>query len=510
MHEVLAQKKLSGKIVPAGNIRHKDIFTFLKFASVFVFPSLEEGFGIPPVEAMAMGVPVASSRLDPMSEVLGDAAEYFDPHDPRDIARAVTVILKDEEVRRRYREKGLKRAALFSAKAMTRSIMEALEDAGAAKTLMVTSEFPPVKGGMSTMLFNLWKRLPREKIVVLTGGASPKGYSNDKGLDIVREKYALGADALSRAIRVAAVVWHMLRQNSVRKIKHNHCAQVISSGLGGYILKKMKGTPYTVYLYSADILEFSKSRITRRIMADVIRESDRVIVCSDFAADLLDERKLAWRDKITVLTPGVDMERFMPGKGGGDIRRKYGIKESSKVLLTVSRLAARKGHDAVLKVLPGVLEVFPETVYLIAGEGPERGRLEKIASESGLSDHVIFAGAVTQEDLVSFYNACDVFVMLPRVIAETGDAEGFGIVFLEAGACGKPVIGGRSGGVKEAVKDGLTGILVASEDISAIREAILKLLGDGEYASRLGENGIRVMREEFCWERRAEILTRYI
>lgn len=510
MHNVLEQKKLTGKIVPVGNIRHTDIFTFMKFASIFVFPSLEEGFGIPPVEAMAMGIPVASSRLAPMTEVLGDAAEYFDPHDPKDIARAITELLKNEDVRKRCVEKGRRRAGFFSSGAMTRSIMEALEDAGRVKTLMVTSEFPPVKGGMSTMLFNLWKRLPSGRIAVLTGGAVPKGYPYDKGLDIVRKTYPLGSDSVSRMIRVGAVVWHMFRQNSVRKIRHNHCAQVISSGLGGYLLKKLKGTPYTVYLYSADILEFSKGRVTRRVMADVIRESDRVIVCSDFAATLLEERKLAWKDKVIVLTPGVDTERFSPQKGAGEIRRRYGIGESSRVLLTVSRLAARKGHDAVLKALPGILEVFPDTVYIIAGDGPERQRLERISSEGGLGDHVIFAGEVNSKDLVHFYNACDIFVLIPRIIVATGDAEGFGIVFLEAGACGKPVVGGRSGGVTEAVKDGITGILVDPEDVTAIRAALLKLLGDRAYAAQLGANGIRVMREEFSWERRSEILGRYI
>lgn len=510
MDAVISAERLEGKVVTAPNVSHGDVFTFLRGASVFVFPSLEEGFGIPPLEAMAMGVPVACSRLAPMTETLGDAAEYFDPLDPRDMARVITELLTSESARRACREKGLERAGSFSREKMSDSIMEALKDAGSVKTLMVTSEFPPVKGGISTMLFNLWKRQPRERAAVLTAGASPEPHACDEALDVVRETYPLGTGPLSRAARVCAVIWHMLRQNSARKIRHNHCSQVMSAGMGGYILKKLKGIPYTVYLYSADILEFGKGRMTRRIMSDVIGESDRVVVCSEYAASLLEERKLAWRDKISVLTPGVDTGRFSPDKGAGDVRRRYAIKDASKVILTVSRLAARKGHDAVLKVLPGIIAEFPDTVYLIAGDGPERGRLEEIVRRSGLSRNVVFAGEVDPDDLPHFYNACDVFAMLPRVIAGTGDAEGFGIVFLEASACGKPVVGGRSGGVAEAVRDGVTGLLVDPEDVSAIREALIRVLSDAEYAARLGAEGRRIMLGEFSWEKRAEILGKFL
>ena len=510
LRRVIAERGLSGKVIPVRNIDHEDVYTFIKNAAAFIFPSLSEGFGIPPVEAMALGVPVAASRLAPMTEVLGNAAIFFDPLNAEDISRSILKLLNEKDLREQCVSKGKERASLFNAKKMSQAMLNVIENAGKEKTLCISSEFPPVIGGISTHVYNLWSRLPREEIVVLTAKETNAGFYPDETLNVVRETYPLGGGIGSRIARTLLVVKHVWRQNCLLNIRRNHCAQVISAGLAGFIIKKLKGTPYVVYTYSADILEFSKNFLTRWIMKKVLAGSEHIIANSVFTKTLVNGYKLAAREKIIVSTPGVDTDRYNPGKGPSDIKERYGIPEGHKVILSVSRLAVRKGHDNVIKALPDILRSYPDVVYLVVGEGNRRAELETLVRKKGLERNVIFAGEMPPEELVFFYNACDIFIMVPCYMRGAGDVEGFGIVFLEANACGKPVIAGNSGGVPEAVIDGRTGLLVDPEDVGQIRDAVLRLLMDERYAGELGKNGLRRACNEFNWNSRAEELKKYV
>ncbi|MGB2600100.1 MAG: glycosyltransferase [Candidatus Omnitrophota bacterium] len=509
---VIADRGLSGRIIPvAGGLSDSEISIFMKKASVFVFPSLVEGFGIPPVEAMAAGVPVASSDLLPMTEVLGDAALFFDPREPKSITKTILKLAKEEKVRKECIERGLKRASMFKSENMSQKIMDILEDAGEEKTLLVSSEFPPIRGGMATYISNLWTRLPEKKITVFTARSGGEAVQTpEEGLDVVRAVYPLGRDIFSRILRTIAVIWHVWQQNCMRNVRCNHCAQIISAGMAGLIVKKLKKTPFIVYAYSADVLEFSKIHITNWIMKKVFKECEHVIVCSDFAESAVVGNGFAGKEKITVLTPGVDTGKLNPEIGSGGVKGKYGIPDKRKMILTVSRLVARKGHDRVIEALKGVLESYPDVVYVIVGDGPERGGLELLVKEKGLQRNVVFTGEVPPEELTFFYNACDLFVMTPHYIKDKGDIEGFGTVFLEANACGKPVVAGKSGGVSEAVINERTGLLVDPQDAGQIRDAVLRFLKDEEYARKLGENGLLRVRKDFGWETRAEELGKYI
>jgi len=165
------------------------------------------------------------------------------------------------------------------------------------------------------------------------------------------------------------------------------------------------------------------------------------------------------------------------------------------VILTVGNLVERKGHDVVLKSLPKVLKEVPNTVYLIVGDGEQKQNLKELVDELGLGEQVIFTGRVPEKELPQYYNACDVFIMPSREIGS--DIEGFGIVFLEAGACSKPVIGGRSGGIIDAVEDGVSGILVDPTNVDEISQTLITLLTDDELARRLGRQGRKRVEEDF-------------
>jgi phosphatidylinositol alpha-1,6-mannosyltransferase len=220
-----------------------------------------------------------------------------------------------------------------------------------------------------------------------------------------------------------------------------------------------------------------------------------VIVNSRFTAAAA-IRHGAAPDLVRVVHPVVDASRFDCRRSGLEIRKRYRL-DGRQVLLTVGRLVPRKGHDTVLRALPELLRQVPEAHYLVVGEGPERDKLEAYATELGLIDRVTFTGHVRDEALPSYYSAADLFVMVSRERPELGDIEGFGIVYLEASAAGRAVVAGRSGGVPDAVEDGISGILVEPDDPHRLAETLGRLLQDRNLRERLSRGGRKRVLERF-------------
>jgi phosphatidyl-myo-inositol dimannoside synthase len=176
-----------------------------------------------------------------------------------------------------------------------------------------------------------------------------------------------------------------------------------------------------------------------------------------------------------------------------DIPPPSGDSRQRKTLLTVGRLDGRerqKGLDEVIQALP---QLAQETVFVIAGDGDDRSRLERLAQERGLTDRVIFTGVVSDAELVALYRSCDVFLMPSR-------QEGFGIVFLEAMAFEKPVIGGNYGGTPEVILNNETGFLVEYGDVGALVDRIKVLLGNPELCKQMGEAGRRRVEQYYTFE----------
>jgi phosphatidylinositol alpha-1,6-mannosyltransferase len=186
----------------------------------------------------------------------------------------------------------------------------------------------------------------------------------------------------------------------------------------------------------------------------------------------------------------------------GETRKRYGL-EGAFVLLTIARLVPRKGHLTVLHALAGLRGRIPELRYVVVGTGPMRDELEETVKELSLDEMVTFAGGVSDQIRTSLLQACDVFVMPNRDIKGPQGVlatEGFGIVFLEASACAKPVIGGRAGGAPEVILDGRTGFLIDPEDPKELEQAILRLWSDRDLAVRFGLAGRERVEREFSWK----------
>ena len=180
----------------------------------------------------------------------------------------------------------------------------------------------------------------------------------------------------------------------------------------------------------------------------------------------------------------------------------YNLKDK-KILLTVGRLVERKGQDTVISALPEIIKKVPDLKYLIVGTGPYQKTLARLVDQNQLGNYVKFINPSSENDLAALYQLCDVFIMPSRQLP-SGDVEGFGIVYLEANSFGKPVIGGRSGGVPEAVIDGQTGILVDPTNIDQIAQQTIRLLTNQALAQRLGLQGLERVAEEFDWQAQTE------
>ncbi len=201
-------------------------------------------------------------------------------------------------------------------------------------------------------------------------------------------------------------------------------------------------------------------------------------------------------ERLYVVWNGVDVRPFLSTAGTGLFER-HGLL-GRKILLTVARQVRRKGIDYVIRALPEMLRSRPELAYVLVGDGPDRARLERVAQECGVADSVLFLGSLSDQDVIDAYQTCDLFIMTAR--DELPDVEGFGLVFLEAGACGKPVVGSWAGGVPDAVVHEETGLLADPHDCSEIAGAVLLILGDDALALRLGAAGKRSACADRGWD----------
>ena len=204
------------------------------------------------------------------------------------------------------------------------------------------------------------------------------------------------------------------------------------------------------------------------------------------------------RESITLIYPGVDMERFRPGLACDDLKQSIGLRDGQRLILSVGRLVRRKGFDQVIRAIAELVRRGSDVHYALVGIGEDQDYLTSLARECGISDRVHLVGAASPEDLPRWYNACDVFIMPNREI--NGDTEGFGMVFLEAAACARPAIAGAAGGTGAAVVDGVTGYRVDGTDVDALARSLHSLLDDPALAERLGQAGLRRAMEQFSWD----------
>jgi phosphatidylinositol alpha-1,6-mannosyltransferase len=205
------------------------------------------------------------------------------------------------------------------------------------------------------------------------------------------------------------------------------------------------------------------------------------------------------RSRMRRLAPGVDSQRFAPACGGDEVRAGLGIAAEDPVVVSVARMVARKGQDTLVRAWPSVLVEMPRAVLLLIGDGPNRQRVERLSDRLGVRDNVVFAGSVPWVETPAYFDAGNVFAMPSRTRRGGLEPEALGIVFLEAAACGLPVVVGESGGSPDAVRHEETGLLVDARNPSAVASALVLLLSDQHRAVRMGSAGRAWVRSEWTW-----------
>jgi phosphatidyl-myo-inositol dimannoside synthase len=313
------------------------------------------------------------------------------------------------------------------------------------RTLVVTNDFPPRRGGIETFVRQLCDDLPPEEVVVHTA-RMPGQDDHDEGLPypVVRDpsRVLLPTPAVGR--RVAAT------------LREHECDRVLfgASAPLGLLAPRLRaaGATTLVALTHGHEVWWARTPGTRRLLRRIGSSVDELTYVSEFCRDriapVLTPDAAA---RMRRLTPTVDRSRFHPGCGGAEVRRRMGIAADAPVVVCVARLVRRKGQDTLVRIWPELLAEFPDAVLLLVGDGPDRRRLERMVNRRGVRGSVRMVGSVPWAEVPAYLDAGDVFAMPVRTRRLGLEVEAFGIVYLEAAACGLRVVGGGSGGAGEAV-----------------------------------------------------------
>ena len=370
------------------------------------------------------------------------------------------------------------------------------------RSLLITLDFPPRLGGVANSWSNLLRYLPAADVVVL----APE-MDGSLAFDR-RQNYLVYRGALiSQRKYFWPRWWPLLRQTmaliKAEKIKRLLVAEVLPGGSIAFILKKIWNISYVISCHGLDIKFAQKTVWHRFLLKKILQNATRVVVNSRYTGELLKE--LVSSDKVTIVYPCPNIEKPQYSVDTyTKVRKDLGL-SGRRLILSVGRLVERKGFDQVLRIMPELLRRYGNIFYAVVGRGPDQARLERLIREYELTDSVRIFNEVSDEELSVFYEVAEVFVMPSRELM-AGDVEGFGIVYLEANAFGLPVIGGRSGGVPEAVEHNKNGLLVDPLNSNELFQACAALLDNPIKRRELADNGKRRLLQVYNWEKQGQIL----
>jgi len=358
------------------------------------------------------------------------------------------------------------------------------------RTLVVTNDFPPRQGGIQTFVAALLARRPPDSVVVLASD-SPGSAAYDAALPypVVRRPTSMLLPTRATA-RAAA---DLARRHGCDNAFFGAAAPL---GLVAPALRAA-GVGHLVGATHGHETGWVALPGSRGLLQRIAGHLDVLTYISEYTRDRL-EPALGGRARLAQLSPGVDVERFTPDADGAAVRRRHGL-GAGPVVVCVSRLVARKGQDVLVAAWPQVLARHPGARLLLVGGGPGEAALRRAVARLGLAGSVVLTGPVPPEELPAFYAAGDVFAMPCRTRRGGLDVEGLGMVFLEAAACGRPVVVGTSGGAPEAVQDGVTGHVVEPRSPDAVAASISGLLDEPERARAMGAAGRAWVEQRWSW-----------
>jgi len=351
--------------------------------------------------------------------------------------------------------------------------------------LLISEIFPPKTGGSGRWFWELYRRLPRDSYVIAAGeDARQEEFDKGHDLRVVRLPLTMRAwglrslTGLKGYVRAIRGLLRLVRREGITEI---YCGRCVPEGVMALSLKLWAGLPYACYVHGEE--GAPNSREYNWLVRQVFRGAEFLIANTRNTMNVMQEDWGVSVDRLRLLNPGVDTAWFAPAERDSAVRKALGWGDRP-VVLTVARLQLRKGHDQMIRALHTIHQAVPDVLYAIVGDGEERSRLGELVALEGLENQVHFLGEIDDEWLVRCYQQCDLFVLPNRQVGK--DIEGFGLVLLEAQACGKPVVAGASGGTVETMNIPETGLVVPCETPDELSRVIAELLLDPEQRARMG------------------------
>jgi phosphatidylinositol alpha-1,6-mannosyltransferase len=371
-----------------------------------------------------------------------------------------------------------------------------LERAVSNPVLFVTNDFGPRAGGIETFVIGLIERRAFGSTIVYTSAQDDseeydQRWKRDFGVTVIRDRSKI----LLPTPRVARNLKRVIKQEGIRVAAFGAAAPLglLSASMKSAGVRKTVALTHGHEVWWAKIFPFTCA--IRRIGATI----DSLTYLGEFTQKAI-SRSLSKQavKQMVKIAPGIDVEHFSP-QDSSELRRELGLDEK-KVIVSVGRLVHRKGQDHLIESMPEILAKVPNAHLLIVGRGPYLEHLAKLVAVNKVENHVSFIGRVQYAELPRFICAGDVFAMPSRSRFAGLEVEGLGIVYLEASACGLPVVAGNSGGAPDAVVEGITGLVVDGTNNTQIADAVITLLTNPQKCKEMGNAGQTWIKENWRWE----------
>ena len=364
------------------------------------------------------------------------------------------------------------------------------------KILCITNDFGPRAGGIETFVIGLIERLPHGTVIVYTSAQENSApydlkWLQNFGVEVVRDKSKI----LLPTPGVAYCVNALVRERKITTVFFGAAAPLglLSKGLRRAGVKEIVALTHGHEVWWSKVFPFTLA------MKSISRQVNNLTYLGEFTRNAISKSvtKVAAQSMVKI-APGIDTDHFSP-QDARDLRNELGLTEK-KVIVSVGRLVHRKGQDVLIEAMPAIIKDVPEAHILMIGEGPYRSYLENRVKALGIQERVTFIGRIQYADLPRYICVGDLFVMPSRSRLAGLEVEGLGIVYLEASACGLPVIAGDSGGAPDAVIEGETGLVVDGTSKSDVAAAVVELLLDPDRSKAMGIRGRQWIIQEWRWE----------
>lgn len=371
-----------------------------------------------------------------------------------------------------------------------------------SRLLVLTELFVPTKGGTAVWAGEVYKRLGGKTIHIVTAdvpGAAEVDAAHPNTIHRLNLKRVPWLRPESLAM-YARFFFKSLALALTHRFDAVHAFRALPEGLVAWGVARLTLRPVVIYAHGEELTTWGRGG-KYKAMCFALRHADHVIANSEHTRDALLAMGVDVA-RISVIYPGVDVAVFRPGLDTAGLRESLGINAEAALVFSVGRLSRRKGFDQMIRAVAELRDEGLPLHYVIAGIGEDADYLDSLIGECSVQDVVHRIGAVSEADLPRWLNACNVFAMPNRDI--NGDNEGFGMVFIEAAACGKPSLAGVAGGTGSAVLHGETGLRVDGSDSEAVKAGLRQLASDRGLAERLGRRGLERVAQCFAWERVAD------